>query len=121
MNKRQIKQIKKIILASVLMLLGLCLFKWYPMFLYGEDILYDASAHIVFASLVLYSLYFFIDQNKDLRIPYFLLSFTILIVISFQRIQNNAHNDIGLLKGFLISIISIVLANWDYFKRKINF
>ncbi len=121
MNKRQKDQIKKIVIALILVLIGLYIFKWYPMSIHGEDILYDASAHIAFASLILYSLYFFVDQNRNWRMPYFILSFAVLMIISFQRIQDNAHNDIGLLKGFLIAIISIGIANWSYVKRKLNF
>ncbi len=114
-------QVKKIILTFVFMLIGLYLFKWYPMSIYGKDILYDASAHIVFASFIMYALYFFIDQNKSWRVPYFIFSLAILMVISFQRIKDNAHNDIGLLLGFLIALISIGISNWDIVKRKIDF
>ena len=118
---RKQEQIKKIFISFVFMLIGLFLFKWYPMLVYGENILFDASTHIVFASFVLYILYFFIDQNKQWRIPFFIFSFFVLIVISFQRIYENAHNDIGILIGFLISLISIAIPNWKSIKNKIYF
>ena len=120
MTRKQ-EQIKKIFLTFIFMLIGLFLFKWYPMLVYEENILFDSSAHIVFASFVLYILYFFIDQNKQWRIPFFIFSFFVLIVISFQRIYNNSHNDIGILIGFLISLISIAIPNWKIIKNKIDF
>lgn len=105
-------QIKKIIFTFVLMLIGLYSFKWYPMSVYGNDILFDASAHIVFSSFILYILYFSIEQNKNWRIPFFLFSFLVLMVISFQRIQENAHNNFGILLGLLIALISIAIPYW---------
>ena len=103
------------------MLIGLYLFKWYPMSVYGRDILFDASAHIVFSSFILYVLYFFIDQNKEWRGPFFMFSFAVLMVISFQRIKDNAHNDIGILIGFLIALVSIIIPNLKSIKKKIEF
>ncbi|MEN9626427.1 MAG: hypothetical protein RL557_755 [archaeon] len=115
------KKLLKISLTFTLMILGLFVFKWYPMSVYGKDILFDSSAHIVLASFVLYIIYFFIDQNKSWRMPFFLLAFSVLIVISFQRIYENAHNDIGLLLGFVIAVVSIALPNWNKIKKKIKF
>lgn len=120
MNKKQ-EQVKKIFLTLIFMMIGLFLFKWYPMSVYGKNILFDSSAHIVFASFILYILYFFIDQNKQWRIPFFIFSFAVLIVISFQRIYDDAHNDIGILIGFLISLISIAIPNWNLIKNKLDF
>lgn len=113
MKNKQKSQIVKIILTFIIMLILLYMFKWYPMSVYGKDILYDASAHIVFASFILYILYFFINKNKSWRIPFFIFSFVVLIVISFQRIYINAHNDIGILLGFLIALISIAIPNYN--------
>lgn len=120
MGKKQ-KQIIKIFFTLVLMIIGLYIFKWYPMAIYGKDILFDSSAHIVFASFILYFLYFFIDQNKSWRVPFFIFSFSVLMVISFQRIYENAHNDVGLLLGFVIALISIAIPNWDRIGKKIEF
>ena len=103
------------------MLVGLFLLKYIPMEIYGADILFDASGHIVGTCFILYVFYFFIDQNKNWRTPFFIFSFAVLMVISFQRIEANAHNDFGLLLGFLVSIISISIPNWRELKRKINF
>ncbi len=120
MTRKQ-EQIKRIFLTFVFMLIGLFLFKFYPMSIYGKDILFDSSAHIVFASFILYILYFFIDQNKQWSVPFFVFSFFVLVVISFQRIYENAHNDIGILIGFLIALISIAIPNWKLIRNKIDF
>ena len=88
------KEFKKIIISGVVVLVGLILLKFIPMFLFGNNILYDASAHIALAVLVLYILWFFIDQNKNWRIPFFIFAFMVLTIISLQRIVNYSHNDI---------------------------
>lgn len=103
------------------MLIGLFLFKFYPMSIYGKDILFDASMHIILASLILYILYLFIDQNKSWKIPYLIFCIFIITIISIQRIIVNAHNDIGIFIGILISVISITIPNWNNIKNKINF
>ena len=121
MKKRVYLQIKKIILALIFMSIGLFLFKFYPISIYGKNILFDASTHIIIASLILYIFYFFIDQNKSWKIPYFIFCFTIITIIAIQRIISNAHNDIGILLGILISAISIIIPNWKEIKDKIIF
>lgn len=119
MKKRVHLKIKKILITAILMFFGLLIFKFYPIFLYGENILFDASMHIVITSLILYIIYFFIDQNKSWRIPYLIFCLGTIIIISMQRIIVNAHNDIGILLGILISIISIIIPNWKEMKNKI--
>lgn len=121
MKKRVFIQIKKILLTIMIMSIGLFLFKFYPMSIYGKNILFDASMHITIASLILYIIYFFIDQDKSWKIPYLIFSFLILMIISIQRIITNAHNDIGIFLGLLISIISIAIPNWNKIKSKISF
>ena len=103
-----LNSIERIFITLILMLIGLYLFKWYPMSLHGE-ILWDASAHIVFTSLILYILHFFIGKKKIVNILYAMLCVVVLITVSIQRIEVHAHNYIGLLKGFLIAGISIVI------------
>lgn len=114
-------QIKKIFISALIMFLGLILLKFIPMNVFGKNILFDASLHIVIACFVLYILYFFIDQNKSWKIPYFIFCFLILAIVSIQRIIVNAHNDIGLLIGLLISMIAIGIANYKQLKKKIKF
>jgi membrane protein CcdC involved in cytochrome C biogenesis len=115
------KQIKNIIFTAILMAIGLILFKFIPMGVYGENILFDASMHIVIASFILYLVYFFIDENKNWRLPYLIFCFFVLAIISLQRIVSDAHSDIGLLLGVLISAISIIIPNWNYYKNRIKF
>lgn len=91
------------------------------MYAFGASILFDASAHITSAMFGLYVLWFFVDQEPKLRTPFFVLCAVFLTVISVQRISANAHNDIGLLGGFVISIVSIYIANPRLFKNKFEF
>ena len=103
------------------MLLGAFIFKVIPMRLWGSDILFDASFHIMFASFMLYILWFFVDQNKSWRTAFFLFSALILFVISSQRIAANAHNDVGLLGSIIISLVSIGIAERKNLKGKLKF
>ncbi len=103
------------------MLLGAFLFKFIPMKIWGSDILYDASFHIITASFVLYVLWFFVDQNRNWRSSYFLLCALVLFVISVQRIKVDAHNDIGLLGGVVVSLISVGVAERRNLKGKFRF
>jgi len=91
------------------------------MYLFGKDILFDASLHIATAVWVLYIIWFFIDQNKNWRIPYLIFCFLVLTIISTQRILANAHDDIGLLLGLLIGLIAIGIAEYKTLKKKIKF
>lgn len=91
------------------------------MYLWGSDILFDASLHITAAFFVLYVIWFFIDQTKEFRYPFYLFAILVLFVISIQRIAVDAHNDVGLLLGALISIISIGLVEREKLGNKIDF
>jgi hypothetical protein len=115
------EEFKKIIISGLVILVGLILLKFIPMFVFGDNILYDASAHIAVAVLVLYILWFFVDQNKSWRIPYFVFAFMVLTIISLQRIVNYSHNDIGLLLGFILGVLGIGIAEWKKIKNKLRF
>lgn len=91
------------------------------MLMWGSGILFDASMHIVTAIFVLYCMWFFVDQNENWHMPFFIFSALLLFVISVQRIMANAHNDIGLLLGLLISIASISVAERKNLKGKFKF
>ncbi|MEN9921220.1 MAG: hypothetical protein RLZZ517_198 [Candidatus Parcubacteria bacterium] len=114
-------KIKALIQAGVIMFFGLILFKLIPMEIFGRDIKFDASAHITISMFVLYVLWFFIDQNKSWRVAYFIFALVVLTVVSVQRILMNAHNDIGLLGGLLLSLIAIMYSQRNYFKDKFKF
>ncbi len=107
--------------AGLVMFLGLILFKLIPMEIFGKDIKFDASAHITIAMFLLYFIWFFIDQNKSWRTIYFVFSLAVISIISIQRILVDAHNDIGLLAGLLLSLFAIVHSQKKYFKDKFKF
>ena len=119
MRKRS--QILKIVNAGLLMAAGLLVFKWLPILILGDNVLFDASMHIVTAVFILYCIWFFIDQNRNWHLPFFIFSALVLFVISIQRIIDNAHNDMGLLLAFAISILSIALAEKENLKGKLKF
>lgn len=121
MTKHTKNQIKILIKAACVIFLGLFLLKWIPMEIWGDHILFDASFHLSLAIFFLYVIWFFIDQNKKMRIPFFLFSFLVLSIISLQRIEANAHNDIGLLAGLIISVSAILYSQFDKFKKDIDF
>lgn len=121
MNKKEKTQIKSIFQAGVIMFFGLILFKLIPMQIWGKDILFDSSAHITIACFVLYVVWFFIDQEYKWRTAFFIFCLLVLAIISFQRIYINAHNDIGLLGGLILSIIAIRYAEYPKIKGKIDF
>lgn len=91
------------------------------MSIWGRDILFDASGHIAGAIFVLYVLWFFIDQNKQWRTPFFIFAAMVLIVISLQRIVDNAHNDFGLLGGLALGLLAIGVSQWPTLKKRLKF
>lgn len=112
---------KEILIAGLVIAVGLLLFKYLPMSIWGPDILFDASAHIATAIFVLYVLWFFIDQNQQWRTPFFIFAAMVLIVISLQRLLDNAHNDIGLLLGLGLGVLGVGLSQWPTVKKQLKF
>ena len=121
MQKKEVEQIKKILVGGIVIAIGLIIFKYIPMFIFGRDILFDASSHVAWTIFLLYIVWFFIDQNKSWRIPYFILSIAILTIISIQRIVTNNHNLFGLFLGFLIGIFGIAISQYKSIGNKIKF
>lgn len=80
---RSPNQLKQLLIAGVITAVGLLLFKYLPMSMWGRDILFDASGHIAGAMFVLYVLWFFIDQNRQWRTPFFIFAGVVLIVFAF--------------------------------------
>lgn len=115
------EQIQQIVIAGIVTVVGLLLFKYLPMSIWGRDILFDASGHVASAIFVLYVAWFFIDQNKSWRTPFFIFSAMVLIVISLQRIVDNAHNDIGLLLGLTLGIVAIGASRWKTVRKRLKF
>jgi O-antigen/teichoic acid export membrane protein len=127
-NKKQTKiklhtkqQLTWIFWTTLIMIFGLILFKYLLMYIYGKDILFDASSHVTFTILGLYILWFFVDQKKAWRIPYFIFAGALLIIMSVQRIFAQEHNEIGVALAILISGIAIVIPRWNEFKGGIKF
>lgn len=112
---------KEILIAGLVIAAGLLLLKYVPMLIWGPDILFDASAHIATAMFVLYVLWFFIDQNQQWRTPFFIFAAMVLIVISLQRLLDNAHNDIGLLLGLGLGVLAVGVSQWPIVKKRIEF
>lgn len=115
------RKLTKLLVSGVIIIMGLILLKFVPMLLFGKNILYDASAHIALAIFILYLVWFFIDQNRTWRIPYFIFAFMVLTIISIHRVINFEHNDIGLLLGFILGVFSILMAEWKRVKGKLRF
>ncbi len=102
---------------GVIVLVGLVLFKYIPMQNYGNEILFDASAHVVIAIFILYLGWFFIPDIKKQKKLYFCLSLLILFLVSIQRIYVGEHNFIGVLKGIGIGVVGILITNVDKLKN----
>ncbi len=119
-QNKKLKQIKTIAFTILYMFIGLSIFKFLPQLIFGNEIKSDASMHIVIAIFCIYLISFFITK-KSWRIPYFIFSLIVIIIISVQRILVNAHNELGLLLGLLIGFSSIVLADQQSYKRIIDF
>jgi len=121
MKSKTKKQITWIFWTTIIMGIGLILFKYIPMYIYGKDILFDASSHIVWTSWGLYVVWFFIDQKKSWRIPYFIFSAIVLIIMGIQRIITNQHNEIGIVLGLAIAGIAIIIPRWKEFSKGVEF
>jgi hypothetical protein len=104
--------VKNILLTGILMALGLIILKYIPMYIWGKNILFDASAHLTITIFILYIGYFFLSRRTNLHPVYFLFCLSAITIVSLQRIISNAHNDIGLLLGLILSTASIAIANW---------
>jgi len=115
------QQIIWIMWTTVIMGIGLILFKYIPMQIYGENILFDASSHMIWTVWGLYVVWFFIDQKKSWRIPYFALCTVILIIMGIQRIVAGEHNEVGIMLGLLIAGLAIAIPRWKEFKEEIKF
>jgi len=60
MQKKEVEQIKKILVAGIVIAIGLIIFKYLPMFIFGKNILFDASSHVAWTIFLLYIIWFFI-------------------------------------------------------------
>jgi len=120
-SHRKRKQIRWLLWTGIIMLIGLFFLKVIPMEMYGDDIMFDASAHITITVFILYVVWFFIDQNKSWRIFYLAFSLVVLTMVSLHRLIIQAHNGTGLIMGFLLSVIAILIPRWNKLKNKFDF
>lgn len=115
------QQFSWIFWTTIIMIIGLILFKYIPMYIYGKYILFDASSHVIWTSWGLYVIWFFVDQKKSWRIPYFIFAAALLIIMGIQRIIAGEHNEVGVMLGFAIAGIAIILPRWKEFRRGVRF
>ncbi len=101
--------------------IGLILFKYIPMYIYGKYILWDASSHMAWTTWGLYVLWFFVDQKKSWRMPYFIFSAVVLIIMGIQRIVAGEHNEIGVMLGLAVAGIAIIIPRWKEFRKGVKF
>ncbi|HOH03858.1 MAG TPA: hypothetical protein PLT60_00465 [Candidatus Pacearchaeota archaeon] len=121
LNTKTEQQLIWISYTAILMVIGLIFFKYLPMYLSEGNILYDASYHVLFTILLLYILWFFIDQKKSWRIPYFIFSGALIIIVSLQRIIAQEHNEVGIILALLIGAVSIIIPRWKEFMGGVKF
>ena len=115
------KQITWILWTTIIMISGMILLKYIPMYLYGKDILYDASNHVLWTIWGLYIVWFFVDQKKSWRLPYFVFAGALVIIIAIQRIIANQHNEVGIILALIIAWLAIVAPRWGEFKKEVEF
>jgi hypothetical protein len=106
------KQLKWVIYTGIICAIGLVLLKFVPMKVFGNEILFDASMHFVVIGFCLYVLWFFVDQNKNWKIPYIVFAIAVLLFVSLHRIITNNHNDWGILFGLIILTLGIFIPRW---------
>ncbi len=109
MKKENKNNIKKIILTALFMLIFITLLKFLPIKDYGKNIQFDASLHLTITIFIIYSLWLFFKNERNSKL-FFILAIIAVALVSLQRILVQAHNAFGLLSAFLLSIISIILA-----------
>lgn len=121
MQKRAKEQLHKLGIALSITLLGLLLLKYVPMMIFGQKILYDASAHVALTIFVLYGCWFFIDQNKTWRVPFFTVATGITVTVAIQRLIAHEHNEVGILLGMVVALLGIIAAEKELFKKGLKF
>jgi hypothetical protein len=115
------KKIRWIILTTVIMIFGLILFKYIPMYIYGNNILYDASSHIIWTSWGLYVLWLLISPKRFWKAIYFIIAGAVIVIMAIQRINVGAHNILGVVLGLAIAAIAIEIPRWNEFSGGVKF
>lgn len=107
--------------TTIIMGIGLLLFKYLPMYIYGKDILFDASSHVVWTCWGLYVAWFFVDQKKPWRMPYLIFAAAVIVIMSIQRIIAQQHNEVGIILGLAIVGLAIIIPRIKEFKKGVEF
>jgi hypothetical protein len=115
------KKIIWVLWTTLIMIIGLFLFKYIPMYLYGENILFDASSHVAWTTWGLYVLWLLVSPKRFWKVFYLLISAVLIVVMAIQRINIGAHNLIGVVLGFVITIIAIAAPRWNEFRKGVYF
>jgi len=120
MKSAQTKKIKQLFFTGILIIIGQILFKYLPIKIFGENILFDSSNHVagtVFILYIIYSFYSFTEKNKKWKIFYFILSVIVIIIVAIQRIIAKEHNLFGVTLGFIIAGLAIAIPRWREIKK----
>lgn len=105
-------QIRHLIYSTILMVVGSLTFKTLPEYIYGKDILFDSSRHVMTLALGLYFLYYFVQKKENWKLGYWIFSSGILCFMGVQRILSGEHNEYGVLIGYALAGIAIFLPLW---------
>lgn len=114
-------QILSLIICFMVMLVGIVTLKFIPERLFGADITFDASLHVTATIFILYTLYFFVDQNIVWRYIYVVGGIVLTAVIAIERIVAGAHDSYGVMLALGISLGGIILSRWSFFKKRLTF
>lgn len=109
MKKENKKNVKRLVITAIFIFIFIALLKFIPMDSYGQNIKFDASLHLSATIFILYSLWIFF-WKRNFSKTFLAIAIVSVAVVSFQRIYVGAHDLFGLVSGFLLSAISIVLA-----------
>lgn len=115
------EKIRALVVSALLMAIGILIFKYLPMHIWGPAIEFDASLHVTVAVFVLYIAWYFVDQNPRWHTPFFVFAALVVAIVAAQRLLVDAHNDIGVLAGIVLSLVSIALSRWASVRKKIHF
>ncbi len=115
------EKLKRIAVSGLVMAGGLVLFKFLPQYIWGPDITFDASFHIIFMAFFLHIGWFFIDQVPNWRTPYLIIATGLLIIVAIHRIIEEAHDEFGVMLGIAVAGGAVLVAHWQYFKQHLSF
>ena len=115
------QKLVSIMVSGSVMAAGLLLFKAAPMYLWGSDITFDASFHIVFVVFALHVCWFFVDQVPVWRMPFLVVSTGVVVIVALHRIIEGAHDEFGVMLGLMVACTGVVAAHWPYFSGRLSF